>query len=108
MVANAPAGTSLLKLHGVGIAVAATLLGHIGDRRGLPTAGHSAASCGLAPFAASSGGVVRHRLPRPGDRSLNAALYVMALTQAGWHPFGRASYQRKHTEGHSKVKRCAA
>jgi hypothetical protein len=27
VVANAPAGTSLLKLHGVGIAVAATLLG---------------------------------------------------------------------------------
>jgi transposase len=96
-------GTSLLKLNGVGTVVAATLLGHIGDIRRFPTAGHFAAYCGVAPLEASSGDVVRHRLSRLGDRQLNAALYVMALTQAGSHPLGRAYYQRKQAEGHSKA-----
>jgi transposase len=96
-------GTSLLKLHGVGTVVAATLLGHIGDIRRFPTAGHFAAYCGVAPLEASSGDVVRHRLSRLGDRQLNAALSVMALTQAGSHPLGRAYYQRKQAEGHSEA-----
>jgi transposase len=96
-------GTGLLQLHGVGTVVAATLLGHIGDIRRFPTAGHFAAYCGVAPLEASSGDVVRHRLSRLGDRQLNAALYVMAVTQAGSHPLGRAYYQRKQAEGHSKA-----
>jgi transposase len=95
-------GTNLLKLHGVGTVVAATLLGHIGDIRRFPTAGHFAAYCGVAPLEGSSGDV-RHRLSRLGDRQLNAALYVMAVTQAGSHPLGRAYYQRKQAEGHSKA-----
>jgi hypothetical protein len=101
--ALADTGTSLLQLHGVGTVVAATLLGHIGDIRRFPTAGHLAAYCGVAPLEASSGDVVRHRLSRLGDRQLNAALYVMAITQAGSHPLGRAYYQRKLAEGHSKA-----
>jgi transposase len=96
-------GTSLMQLHGVGIVVAATLLGRIGDIRRFPTAAHLAAYCGVAPLEASSGDVVRHRLSRLGDRQLNAALYIMALTQAGSHPLGRAYYQRKQAEGHSKA-----
>jgi transposase len=96
-------GTSLMTLHGVGTVVAATLLGRIGDIQRFPTAGHFAAYCGVAPLEASSGDVVRHRLSRGGDRQLNAALYVMALTQASSHPLGRAYYQRKQAEGHSKA-----
>jgi transposase len=99
----AASGTSLRKLHGVGTVVAATLLGHIGDIRRFPSAGHLAAYCGVAPLEASSGDVVRHRLSRLGDRQLNAALYVMALSQAASHPLGRAYYQRKLAEGHSKA-----
>jgi transposase len=96
-------GTSVLKLHGAGIAVTAILLGHIGDIRRFPTAGHFATYCGVAPLEASSGDVIRHRLSRMGDRQLNSALYIMALTQARSHPLGRAYYQRKQTEGHSKA-----
>jgi transposase len=96
-------GTGLLKLHGVGTVVAATLLGHIGDIRRFPTAGHFAAHCGVAPLEAASGDVVRHRLSPLGDRQLNAALYVMAVTQASSHPLGRAYDQRKQAEGHSKA-----
>jgi transposase len=96
-------GTSVMKLHGVGIAVAAILLGHIGDIRRFPTAGHFATYCGVAPLEASSGDVIRHRLSRLGDRQLNSALHIMALTQARSHPLGRAYYQRKQAEGHSKA-----
>ena len=96
-------GSSVLQLHGVGIAVAAILLGHIGDIRRFPTAGHFATYCGVAPLEASSGDVIRHRLSRLGDRQLNSALYIMALTQARSHPLGRAYYLRKQTEGHSKA-----
>jgi transposase len=96
-------GSSVLKLHGAGIVVAAILLGHIGDIRRFPTAGHFATYCGVAPLEASSGDVIRHRLSRLGDRQLNSALYIMALTQARSHPLGRAYYHRKQTEGHSKA-----
>jgi transposase len=96
-------GTSLMQLHGVGTVVAATLLGRSGDIRRFPTAGHFAAYCGVAPLDASSGDVVRHRLSRLGDRQLNAALYIMALSQAASHPLGSAYYQRKQAEGHSKA-----
>jgi transposase len=58
----AATGTSLLQLHGVGSVVAATRLGHSGDLWRFPTAGHLAASCGVAPLEASSGDVARHRL----------------------------------------------
>lgn len=92
-----------MKLHGAGTVVAAILLGHIGDIRRFPTAGHFATYCGVAPLEAPSGDVIRHRLSRLGDRQLNSALYIMALTQARSHPLGRAYYLRKQTEGHSKA-----
>src|SRR5438067_2281772 len=95
--------TDHVTIHGVGIVVAATLLGHIGDIRRFSTAGHFATYCGVAPLHASNGDVIRHRLSRLGDRQLNAALYIMALTQARSHPLGQAYYQRKQTEGHAKA-----
>jgi transposase len=69
--------------------------------RRFPTAAHFASYCGVAPIEASSGDVVRHRLSRAGDRQLNFALHVMAVTQARQHPSGRAYYLRKRAEGHS-------
>ena len=88
-------------LFGIGPILAAKILGRISDVRRFPTAARFAASCGVAPIEASSGDVVRHRLSRAGDRQLNFALHVMAVTQARQHPSGRAYYLRKHGEGHS-------
>jgi transposase len=101
--AVAATGSSLLRLHGIGPVLAAILLGRIGDIQRFPTAGHFAAYCGVAPLEASSGDVVRHRLSRLGDRQLNTALYIMALSQVSSHPLGRAYYLRKQAEGHSKA-----
>ena len=49
----------------------------------------------------SSGDVVRHRLSRAGDRQLNHALHVMAITQLQRDSPGRAYYQRKRAAGKS-------
>ena len=69
-----------------------------GVSRALPA---SPPLAGSPPIEASSGDVVRHRLSRAGDRQLNFALHVMAVTQARQHPSGRAYYLRKRAQGHS-------
>jgi transposase len=94
--------TTLPELFGIGVILAAKILGRAGDIRRFPSAAHFASYCGVAPIEASSGEVVRHRLSRAGDRQLNYALYIMATCQARGHPDGRAYYLRKRAEGHSE------
>jgi hypothetical protein len=51
----------------------------------------------------------RHRLPRGGDRQLNLALHIAALTQVRMRrSTGRAYYDRKIAEGktHNEAMRC--
>jgi len=68
---------------------AAIILGHSGDIRRFPTAGHYARHNGTAPIEASSGPKARHRLNPRGDRQLNHAIHTAALTQiAHDHPGG--------------------
>ncbi|MDX2709963.1 IS110 family transposase [Streptomyces sp. PA03-6a] len=64
--------------------------------------------CGVAPLEVSSGDVKRHRLSRAGDRQLNSALHVMAITQIRHPTAGQAYYQRKRSEGkgHKEALRC--
>ena len=64
---------------------------------------HYAAYNGTAPREVSSGGRVLHRLSRRGNRQLNHALYIAALTQtAHHHSDGYAFYKRKLGEGKTK------
>ena len=65
---------------GIGPIVAARILGEVGDVRRFPTEATFAATNGTAPIAASSGRTERHRLNRGGNRRLNYALYVIAIT----------------------------
>jgi transposase len=99
--AVAQANTSLLELFGVGPVLTATFLGEVGDVRRFPSKHHFAAHTGTAPLEASSGQVVRHRLSRAGDRTLNHALYMMAMVQVRRPSAGQAYYQRKLAEGKS-------
>lgn len=98
-VAVAASGTSVTDIHGVGPIVAALLLGHSGDITRFPTAGHYASYNGTAPIEASSGPRVRHRLNPRGNRQLNHALHMIAISQARGDSAGRTYYQRKLTEG---------
>jgi len=76
----AATGTTLTRLLGVGDVLAANILARTGPISRFPSAAAFASFCGVAPIEVSSGEVVRHRLSRAGDRQLNYALHVMAMT----------------------------
>jgi transposase len=67
-----------------------------------------AALAGASPIPASSGRVVRHRLNRGGDRSLNRALHDILLTRWRCCPRTRAYAARRRAEGKSdpEIRRC--
>jgi transposase len=91
----------LADIHGIGPLGAAIILGHTGDIDRFPTSGHFARYTGTAPIAASSGPKQRHRLNPRGNRQLNRALHVAAVTQVRNDTPGRAYYRRKLDEGKS-------
>lgn len=101
-------GTTLTQLLGVGDIVAATIIARTGPITRFPTPAAFASFCGVAPIEVSSGDVVRHRLSRAGDRQLNYALHVIAITQIRYDSPGRTHYQRKRAAGksHKEALRC--
>lgn len=101
-------GSTLTALFGLGPVLAARILGRVGNINRFPTEAHFASYCGAAPIEASSGDTIRRRLSRAGDRTLNHALHMMAITQVRSHPDGRAYYQRKRAAGksHNEAMRC--
>jgi transposase len=78
---------------------AAIILGHTGDITRFPDAGHFARYNASAPIAASSALKDRHRLNPRGNRQLNRALHVAAVTQIAHDTAGRVYYRRKLAEG---------
>jgi transposase len=101
VAAVATANTTVTEIHGVGPIVAAYLIGYTGDIGRFPTRAHYARYNATAPLNASSGPNPRHRLNDRGNRQLNHAIHIAAVTQIAHDTPGRAYYQRKRTEGHS-------
>jgi transposase len=96
-------GTTLTDLFGVGPIVAVLVIGHTKDVRRFQSRHHYAASTGTAPIELSSGGRTVHRLSRRGNRQLNHAIHVIAVTQIrSRHSVGRAFYDRKLAEGKTR------
>jgi transposase len=100
--AVAASGTTLIEIRGVGVIVAAFVIGYTGDVTRFPTAGHYAAYNGTAPVEASSGGRTRHRLSMRGNRRINHALHMAAVTQIRYPCAGRTYYDKKLAEGKTK------
>ena len=71
----------LVAVDGVGPVLAARLIGRCGRPSRFPSADAFASYAGTAPVEASSGDQIRHRLSRSGDRKLNSALHLVAVTQ---------------------------
>ena len=92
-------GTTVTDIHGVGPIVAALLIGHSGDITRFPSSGHYASYNGTAPIEASSGPTVRHRLNPRGNRQLNHALHMAAVSQLRHDTPGRAYYRAKIEAG---------
>jgi len=67
-----------------------------------------ASLAGVNPIPASSGNTVRHRLNRGGDRSLNRALHVVALTRMTFDPETIEYVAKRQAEGRTKkeIRRC--
>jgi transposase len=96
-------GTTLTELFGVGPVVAAMVIGYTGDVRRFVNRDHYAAYTGTSPIEMSSGGRVVHRLSRRGNRQLNHAIHIAAITQIRFaHSPGRAFFDRKVAEGKTK------
>jgi transposase len=102
VTAVAASKTTVIDVYGVGPIGAAIILGHSGDIRRFPTAGHYARHNGTAPIEASSGPKARHRLNPRGDRQINHAIHTAALTQIAHDHPGRVYYARKLAEAKTK------
>ncbi len=97
------AGTTLTDIYGVGPVVAGLLIGYTGDVSQFPTRHHYATSNGTAPIDASSGKNQRHRLNPRGNRMLNHAIHLIAITQLRYPDTdGRVFYERKLAEGKTR------
>jgi transposase len=95
--------TTVTEVFGIGPLMAAIIVGRVGDVRRFPSAGHFARHNGTAPIEASSGPTKRHRLNPRGDRQLNHAIHMAAVTQVRNDTPGRAAYYlRKQAEGKSR------
>jgi transposase len=97
--ALASSATTLQEIPGIGVVLAAKLLGHVGDITRFPSASHFASYTGTAPLDASSGHQNRHRLNTGGNRQLNSVLHTMAVCQSRDPGPGRDYYLKKIAEG---------
>jgi transposase len=89
----------LLQETGCGTLIAAALIGRTAGAERFATDAQFARQTGTAPIPASSGTRQRHRLHRGGDRQLNRALHIIAITRARHDPDTRAYLERKLAEG---------
>jgi transposase len=93
-------GTTLTQVFGVGPIVAATVIGEARGVSRFASRDHFAAYNGTAPIEVSSGRRKIYRLSRRGNRRLNHAIHMAAVTQVSHrHSPGRAYYERKLAEG---------
>jgi transposase len=90
----------LLAEQGCGALVAAILIGHTAGVQRFGSEASFALLCGTAPIPCSSGKrSTQHRLNRAGDRQLNHALHIIAITRAQRDPATQEYLARKQAEG---------
>jgi transposase len=78
-------GTTLTRACGVGPVIAATVLGAVTDVSRIASRDQFAACNGTAPIEVSSGSRKTRRLSRRGNRRLNHAIHMAAVTQRAGH-----------------------
>jgi transposase len=96
-------GSRLRRVDGVGSITAVRLIGRTARASRFPTADAFATYAGVAPIEVASGERTRHRLSRSGDRQLNSAIHLIAVTQVRMRDsIGRRYYDTKVAEGKSR------
>ena len=102
-------GTSLTEVFGFGLASTGTVIGDVTDVTRFPSRDHFASYNGTAPAGVSPGNRKIYRLSLRGNRRINHALHMAAITQIRHaHSDGRTCYERKIAEGktHKEALRC--
>src|SRR5215216_4042350 len=92
----------LLAETGCGALTAAILIGRTAGAERFRSDAGFARQTGTAPIPCSTGQRGRHRLNRGGDRRLNHALHIIAISRARHDPDTRAYLARKQAEGKTK------
>ena len=82
----AQAAPQLLAEHGLGVLTAAKLIGEIAGIDRFTNDAQLARLAGCAPIPVSSGRTDRHRLDRGGNRQLNHAIHMLALSKIRHDP----------------------
>src|SRR2546429_934690 len=104
-VAVKASGTSLTEIFGVGPVIAATVIGDAGDTARFASRDHFAAYNGTAPIEVSSGNRKIYRLSLRGNRRINHAIHMAAVTQIRHrHSDGRVYYDKKEAGGKTHKK----
>lgn len=105
-----PLSKVLRSMPGVGVRTGAHILIEVGDGSTFPTAGHPAASAGLAPATRSSGSSIRGEQPsRRGNKQLERAFFLSAFAALA-DPASRTYYDKKIVQGkhHTQALLCLA
>ena len=92
----------LTDIYGIGPVNAAMVIGEVGEVARFATRHHFAAYNGTAPAQWGSGGDTHDRVNLGGNRRLNHAVHIAAITQARYDGPGHDYYQRKIAEGKTK------
>ena len=93
-------GTTLIEVSGAGPVIAGTITGDIAGVSRFPGRDHFASCNGTAPAGVSSGNRKVHRLSLRGNRRINHAIHMAAITQIRHrHSDGRGYYEKKLAEG---------
>ena len=90
---------NLLAEQGCGAVTAAILIGHTAGNQQFRTEASFAMKAGTPPVPCSSGQRTQHRLNRGGDRQLNHALHIIAITRAQRDPATKQYLARKEADG---------
>jgi transposase len=102
-VAVKASGTSVTDIYGVGPIIAAQIIGYSGDISRFANPDAYASYNGTAPVERSSGGRVVHRVSLRGNRKLNHAIHMAAISQIRQTDSdGRVYFERKVAEGKTK------
>ena len=95
-----PPAPRLTEVFGVGPVIAGTVVGDVADVSRFPSRDHFAAYNGTAPVEVSSGNRKIHRLSLRGNRRVNHAIHMAAITQIRHrHSDGRAYYEQEARRG---------
>jgi transposase len=95
--------SSLTEVDGIGPVLGVRLIGRTGPAARFPSSDAFARYAGVAPIEVSIGERITHRLSRSGDRQLNSALHLVAVTQVRMRSSsGRRFFDRKITEGKTR------